>query len=546
MKDLKSQNLKPALISARIPTLIFFVILLLGAVIRLSVISHPMSFLDENQLTDDGYISLQIAKHIGTGQGPRYGDHYTNGFQPLYVFLASPIYRHMTKSQLTNTVDLDSAVKKAITMVSVFDLASIVLIGLLLARRFRWTIATFFGMALWALHPLFTYMSTNGLETSIALFFVLLSWYVFEFSVSSRVRWFYQIGLGVCLGLAVLSRIDAVFLGVIIFCFYVWQGIRKQFSWFEIIKNLIFILIGFSFIYLAWIFYIWYYTHSIFPISGAAVRQIVDDLTQNVTPTFFYYSLLRKGISSIYLSAPILWLISFLFLSFAGILRFKKGIQSSAHLFFKKLATFWFPFSFCIILFFAYTLFVPGWWYMPRYLFPWAIILIGILSSGIYVYQRHLKISIVVILMMATIINPFFLRLFLVSSNDQRGYRNLGLWAKKHFPTGTIVGARQTGALAYYATNLKVVNLDGVVNRDALIALKQDRIFDYMKDKKIQYVVGWKNNMDSLRAHMSDAQFENFKFIQVIPDFESHEYAWFVYKSDIVKQVLDTNTKESF
>ena len=53
------------------------------------------------------------------------------------------------------------------------------------------------------------------------------------------------------------------------------------------------------------------------------------------------------------------------------------------------------------------------------------------------------------------------------------GYYGIAVWASENLKDSTRLGSLQTGALGYFAENIKVYNLDGVVNSEALFAIKQ-------------------------------------------------------------------------
>ena len=54
---------------------------------------RPIPLLFEYPMVEDGYLALSIARNIGIGHGVTYDGHTpTNGFQPLWVFLCSPLF----------------------------------------------------------------------------------------------------------------------------------------------------------------------------------------------------------------------------------------------------------------------------------------------------------------------------------------------------------------------------------------------------------------------------------------------------------------------
>ncbi|MEK7250053.1 MAG: hypothetical protein AAB209_06475, partial [Bacteroidota bacterium] len=69
---------------------VVWALLAINVCIRCIVAARPLEYLDGLTIPDDAYLSLTIARNIAKGLGPLYGFEYTNGFQPLYVFLMVP------------------------------------------------------------------------------------------------------------------------------------------------------------------------------------------------------------------------------------------------------------------------------------------------------------------------------------------------------------------------------------------------------------------------------------------------------------------------
>jgi hypothetical protein len=111
--------------------------------------------------------------------------------------------------------------------------------------------------------------------------------------------------------------------------------------------------------------------------------------------------------------------------------------------------------------------------------------------------------------------------IYLTADPIHLAYMNIGRWAEEHLPAGTVVGAKETGALAYYAKDLVVVNLDGVVNYDAYEALKAHRLVEYARDVNMKYVIVWGGRSFIPKSSLA--------FEQNL-DFESQGRPWQVYR----------------
>ena len=242
-------------------------------VVRCLVIARPLGGTDNLTLPDDAYLSLTIARNIARGLGPLYGTAFTNGFQPLYVFLMAPVYAVVPN-------DPYIPVKVALLLLAAFDAATIVVLWKLLRLYSDNVLTRVVGCALWALSSHVIAIALDGLETAIASFFLIAMIFTFE---RSRLSGAGRIGirtatlLGVLSGLAMLARIDSVLLAGII-----GIGVLVQLrSTRTPMRSTCAVLVAFSTAILVtmlpWLLYSHYYTGLFYPISGRAVRLIALD-----------------------------------------------------------------------------------------------------------------------------------------------------------------------------------------------------------------------------------------------------------------------------
>ena len=87
-----------------------------------------------------------------------------------------------------------------------------------------------------------------------------------------------------------------------------------------------------------------------------------------------------------------------------------------------------------------------------------------------------------------------------------KGYRTMALEILAQVPPGTTLGAMQSGALGYYAApSIRVVNMDGVVNRAAADAISANRLGAYITTAHIGYFADWDYNLHFLKQRWGNA-----------------------------------------
>ncbi len=69
-------------------------------------------------------------------------------------------------------------------------------------------------------------------------------------------------------------------------------------------------------------------------------------------------------------------------------------------------------------------------------------------------------------------------------------------YVANHLPMDARIGAFQSGVVGYY--NANVINLDGKVNVDALAAMREKRVEEYVDAERIDYVIDWQGVIEGL------------------------------------------------
>ena len=247
-------------------TLALLLLLALNLALRSYVSLRPLEAIDGLTIPDDAYLSLSIARNIAQGLGPQYGEQYTNGFQPFYVFLMVPVYWLIPHDPIM-------PVHLALLLTSLFDTLTL-LILLRLVRRVSTSACTpILTALLWMLHPRIIGVATNGLETAIACFFVVwvLAYFHKHFLPAEHAPNRRDcVRLGVLLGLGMLARIDCIVLAAVVTALLLWMhgsARRGALAWAMVVNASMFL------VYLPWLAYSYAYT-------GERLGRALDDSCQ--------------------------------------------------------------------------------------------------------------------------------------------------------------------------------------------------------------------------------------------------------------------------
>ncbi len=165
-------------------------------------------------IRDDAFYYFKVAQNIGLGHGITFdGIHPTNGFHPLWLLICIPIFA-------LSRFDLIIPLRVVLIAMSLFSLGT----ALLLYRMLKDILSPAMGMLAAIVWTFSGYIQSvfydSGMESGSALFFLALLLYAlyrFEKERKNRKPTLRQIGwLGIFATLAMLGRLDLVFLCVIV------------------------------------------------------------------------------------------------------------------------------------------------------------------------------------------------------------------------------------------------------------------------------------------------------------------------------------------
>lgn len=459
---------------------VYFVVLFQGEV-----------YLDRIFLPDDTYYTLSIARNMALGNGPSVdGVHLTSGFQPLIAFLLVPFFKMMSNGA--------QVVLVAIGLSALFGFINACLVGALVYR-----ISGMFGaamhMALFAaLSPAVLLNNFNGLETSIAAMFALLSLYILHGVINGAGYWSCVL-LGLAVGFSILARVDNAIVALVIGFICV-----RHLSW---VRVGCVVLVAFV-VVLPWWVYSLENFHTIIPESGPAVREIVlfhKDLHLDTARilSFAWQSMVVVFPSGFGWARHCLLLLvtAFAFVCLKDALSSsRQGVAGATVLVAVLVGGF-------------YVFYLPAFWFFGRYLNLVFLALIIVLGGRIYpalveagdryqfVHARKILNALSFTLLVGCLVSlvPLLSKpqsSLLTGAQGARGYGEVAQEVISAVPDGAVLSAMQSGALAFYAERgIRVVNLDGVVNRNALPAIRSNQLFNYLAAEGVTHYTDWAFNV---------------------------------------------------
>jgi hypothetical protein len=498
-------------------------LLAVNFILRAVVALRPLAAIDGLTIPDDAYLSLHLARSIAHGLGPFYGKAFTNGFQPLYVFLCVPAF-------WISTVDLIFPVHYALLLLSVVDTLALYLLIRIIRRESRHPAVPFIAGVLWMFsqYPLRTTM--NGLETMLAVCtaLALLLYYQRQFSVKPvppLLRHWSVLGL--LAGLSILARIDNAFL-VAVLVLWLLPGVVRT----RDVKP--FLVFGFSALMAIapWLIYSGVYTGSLYPVSGTAVRYLALTGAREA-PSLAGWYIVQLGWASFVVARENWRLIAVLVLVVILLAVRKPAPQKLLDV--GRVVA---PLGlFALVLMVVYPFYAPASWFYVRYLFPSFpvfVILIALLFDVILTDFRDRplarKVGIGVILVLSAFLasDPKWTEMYASPPHPHDGYRAIGVWARDSLPPGSIIGAPQSGGIGYFATNMTVLNLDGVVNRECLDSIRAFSIVEYMEGNSVQYIIGWLGNFRFITLQAKDRNRSRIVMGHPIDSIRSWNSPWFL------------------
>ena len=509
-------------------------------------------------LYDDGFYAFKIAQNIASGNGFTFdGDHPTTGFQPLYVFLLVPAF-------LVSGGDLVLPVHLALTLLAVFTVLTALLIYRL-ARRYVGEALAIVAAILWGFSPIVIKQTANGLETAISTFMVAASVLYYLERVrgvpAPSARRF--LALGLLLGLAVLARIDALILVLVVLLDYLLV-MRRNAVPARRLSRLAIVPAGVLLLYGPWMLFNIAQMGSPLQDSGAATRFLSlayasyfgygrEGLAAKGPDASFIWSHLEHSISTLKVLPPahpvfrllekigvaanaatalrilanVLGLAALAAFG-AAIVRWRRDPARAAR---RELD---FLLLFGALLVASYSLYIFGMFFFIRYYYP--LYLVGcvyfafILADALAWYGRRSTIvrrALVPVAAAYLIGFGWFAYSQAFRSHPLYPYYDIAQWVKETTAPDARIGIFQCGTIGYLADR-HVCNLDGKVNREALVAMREGSIESYCRSEGVDLIVDHRRIIEIFLGY--DPQSRTDLCTTVPPGLMRHPTGWIAYR----------------
>ena len=455
-------------------------------------INTPISFpfLSEKPITEDGYYALTVAWNIGVGNGITYNfSQLTTGFQPLYVFILSPMafvinFLGGGKIEFVRVVILFAGILLLMFMQIIKNVTHS-----LSVKGFNISIKIFLILLVLFNYKIFL-IFFNGLETG--LYLILICGCIgFSFTlINIKRKWYHYPLFGFLLGLTTLARMDFV----LPICVLLLLFIYKKYLTF---KHVLIIIVSLIFTVLPWFVYVHSVTDSVFPSSSIVqsssfnMNEIIYRIDQ------FIFSLLNPFVPFYYTGQKntLLFYIGAIVILTALVKVYKTRKQKL----FKEreldILLCW-GFSF-LLLMLIYFLFASVPFFFLRYLSPLFVIAIPILLITIanYFEERNInyKRALIIIALLLFGVNVF------VGMHYNKNGTSLAVrtgFIEDNFTQAKKIGVFQSGIAGYFFEN--VINLDGKMNNDALNYSRRQRLETYLDSMNINIMMEWRETFDIL------------------------------------------------
>jgi hypothetical protein len=436
---------------------------------------------------------LTIARNLAIGSGPSVeaGATLTNGTQPLMTGVYAALFWIVGGNKGWG-VWCVQILGVAISLLSALLLYRIGLI--LFAKDQRRNSLAAVSAAAWYVAPLGTRYGQNCLETGAAsLLPLVIGLFFLRHELGPKQPWPFRrcLQLGALLALAFWIRNDAVLLSAAVCATLVFSVSRtsqvkvgRRIAEAGCIGGAALLMVS------PWLIYNYALFGHIVPISG--ISQGADSLGENLARL---PSILAEQLSIVAL-VPVSWetqpvvlvTTSLLVFGWIGLAYRETRTLPSRQRYWLRVLSVW-----AALLIGFYGLAYGAGYFMGRYLFPlspWAAALSVWLAHRLWARAGSPRPRLVLgLALSAMIIMSVGVDVRAYRKGMNNGHFQVVEWVQEHVPEDVWVGAIQTGTLGFFHD--RTYNLDGKVSPPALAARFEGRIYEYILERPIRYLVDW-------------------------------------------------------
>jgi hypothetical protein len=473
---------------------------LIAVVLVLSLALRPSSLVFDLPLTEDGYYTLTIARHVSLGRVFSIdGIHSTTGFQPLWAVLTAPLFAIAPSNE--------GAIRGVLLLSGLCAIASAIAwsrLSQLYWQQDRYPHRAIF-IALYLSQFQLIAQSFNGLETALNLLLIGVTGLAYVSGSSKSWSLTRSIQMGVLLGLCALCRIDNVVFAALL-CLAI--AVREGSNWRS--RSQIFLAVSVTsfLVFLPWPLYCLATTGYPLPVSGLAlalnaggasarIANAAGGLARDVLP-----NIVGEVWRPLGLIAGLAAVVASLLLGSRRALR-GAAISSLGRESIFAIALM----GFGLFLLSFYTITNEATYFYPRYWILSSVVVISVWARLLAHFERAARATVAVVFLCLVV--PGWLSIsgwhgaeIGKRINALQSYKNDPLWEQVRLAglyqrPSEKIGAPQTGTLGFFREN--VVNLDGKVNLAAYEARRRGKLLEYVLSEKIALLIDFNVYLNPVR-----------------------------------------------
>ncbi len=463
--------------SARSTLWIALALIVLALIPRLLIVAAPITDQFDKTLPDDAYYYFLTAQNLTrTGSASVDGLHPSNGWHPLWMLIMIPIFA-------PDYADPDLPVRIALTLGALADALAVGVLYLG-ARRFVGDTPAIIGAGFYALNVMPIFQAVNGLETGLTALLLALSWWsVLHLIDQPSIR--RALPFGVIFGLTFLARTDTALVLVFLGIYTLWM--LRRTPTLVVMGGVVALLTIAPWLVINHVAF----GSALEQSSSSAVPWAAQTRWLTANPDQSLWQLSIEVITypiywlrGDYLGAPpfigfLLWIVAAI-----GMIRARRSAPRLVSITLMLLLG-------GLALVIVHTMLR---WY-PR---PWYFVVTAqSLALGLALFWFSVRVPLVRLAVAAVAgvtmviggVNMWQIGLYPWQTSQ---LYSAALWARTNTPRDALIGSLNSGIIGYYSGR-STVNLDGVVNPQALAASRDFALLTYMQTTGISYLLDTDN-----------------------------------------------------